>query len=66
MVQFYALTTGKNDWSNFIEPDYNDHLTENDFGYQIIEQLKVIYVQYLVDIYRKYLLNYEFNTFYLT
>ena len=36
------------------QPDYS--------GYQMIEQPGAIYLQYLVDIHKKYLMNYEFNT----
>ncbi|KAL2938585.1 Protein Ycf2 [Bienertia sinuspersici] len=31
-------------------------------GYQMIEQLGAFYLRYLVDIHKKYLMNYEFNT----
>nr|YP_010581724.1 Ycf2 [Cymbaria mongolica]YP_010581740.1 Ycf2 [Cymbaria mongolica]UYS85103.1 Ycf2 [Cymbaria mongolica]UYS85109.1 Ycf2 [Cymbaria mongolica] len=36
--------------------------TRNDFGYQMIEQPGAIYLRYLVDIHKKYLFTYEFNT----
>nr|BCN41372.1 hypothetical protein Ycf2 [Stauntonia hexaphylla] len=39
----------------------NDHLSKNDSGYQMIEQLGSVYLRYLVDIHKKYLMNYEFN-----
>ncbi|KAI5653930.1 hypothetical protein M9H77_31117 [Catharanthus roseus] len=44
---------------------HSDHLSKNDFGYQMIKQTGAIYLQYLVDIHKKYLMNYEFNTSYL-
>ncbi|KAK9740446.1 hypothetical protein RND81_03G035800 [Saponaria officinalis] len=34
----------------------------NDSSYQMIEQPGAIYLRYLVDIHKKYLMNYEFNT----
>lgn len=39
----------------------SDHLSKNDFGYQMIEQPGSIYLRYIVDIHQKYLMNYEFN-----
>ncbi|KVI11153.1 hypothetical protein Ccrd_010439 [Cynara cardunculus var. scolymus] len=41
---------------------YSDHLSKNDSGYQMIKQPRAIYLQYLVDIHKKCILNYEFNT----
>nr|AWI71011.1 Ycf2 [Thevetia peruviana] len=41
---------------------HSDHLSKNDSGYQMIEQPGAIYLRYLVDIHKKYLMNYEFNT----
>ncbi|KAL5805840.1 hypothetical protein ACOSQ4_028573 [Xanthoceras sorbifolium] len=41
---------------------HSDHLSKNDSGYQMIEQLGTIYLRYLVDIHKKHLMNYEFNT----
>uniref|UniRef100_A0A8S0YB53 Ycf2 N-terminal domain-containing protein n=1 Tax=Spirodela intermedia TaxID=51605 RepID=A0A8S0YB53_SPIIN len=40
---------------------HSDHLSKNDSGYQMIEQPGSIYLRYLVDIHKKYLMNYEFN-----
>nr|YP_009493748.1 hypothetical chloroplast RF2 [Weigela florida]YP_009493765.1 hypothetical chloroplast RF2 [Weigela florida]AWN57643.1 hypothetical chloroplast RF2 [Weigela florida]AWN57644.1 hypothetical chloroplast RF2 [Weigela florida] len=64
LVQFSTLTTEKR-----IEIDqillsltHSDHFSKNDSGYQMIEQPGAIYLRYLVDIHKKYLLNYEFNT----
>nr|YP_009895533.1 Ycf2 [Diptychocarpus strictus]YP_009895552.1 Ycf2 [Diptychocarpus strictus]QKK41993.1 Ycf2 [Diptychocarpus strictus]QKK42012.1 Ycf2 [Diptychocarpus strictus] len=44
---------------------HSDHFSKNDSGYQMIEQPGTIYLRYLVDIHKKYLMNYEFNTSYL-
>ncbi|KAF4389964.1 hypothetical protein G4B88_003447 [Cannabis sativa] len=41
---------------------HSDHLSKNDSGYQMIEQPGAIYLRYLVDIHKKSLMNYEFNT----
>nr|YP_010703464.1 hypothetical chloroplast RF21 [Lonicera tangutica]YP_010703483.1 hypothetical chloroplast RF21 [Lonicera tangutica]WCO11918.1 hypothetical chloroplast RF21 [Lonicera tangutica]WCO11938.1 hypothetical chloroplast RF21 [Lonicera tangutica] len=64
LVQFSTLTTEKR-----IEIDqilwsltHSDHFSKNDSGYQMIEQPGEIYLRYLVDIHKKYLMNYEFNT----
>ncbi|MFQ6656050.1 hypothetical protein Gotur_026319 [Gossypium turneri] len=38
---------------------HNDHLSKNDSGYQMIEQPGPIHLRYLVDIHKKYLMNYE-------
>ncbi|KAK9080994.1 hypothetical protein Scep_031027 [Stephania cephalantha] len=40
---------------------HSDHLSKNDSGYQMIEQPGSVYLRYLVDIHKKYLMNYEFN-----
>ena len=37
---------------------HSDHLSNNDYGYQIIEQLGAIYLRYVVDIHKKYFANY--------
>ncbi|KAL3629783.1 Protein Ycf2 [Castilleja foliolosa] len=47
---------------SLIRKKKTDHLSKNDSGYQMIEQPGAIYLRYLVDIHKKYLLNYEFNT----
>nr|YP_011032047.1 hypothetical chloroplast RF2 [Diervilla lonicera]YP_011032064.1 hypothetical chloroplast RF2 [Diervilla lonicera]WRH31194.1 hypothetical chloroplast RF2 [Diervilla lonicera]WRH31211.1 hypothetical chloroplast RF2 [Diervilla lonicera] len=64
LVQFSTLTTEKR-----IEIDqillsltHSDHFSKNDSGYQMIEQPGAIYLRYLVDLQKKYLMNYEFNT----
>ncbi|MBA0645558.1 hypothetical protein Goklo_013646, partial [Gossypium klotzschianum] len=41
---------------------HSDHLSKNDFDYQMIEQSRPIYLRYLVGIHEKCLMNYEFNT----
>lgn len=46
-----------------LNPTYSDHLSKNNSGYQISEQAESIYLQFLVDIHKKYLMNYEFNRF---
>lgn len=43
-----------------------DHLTNHDSSYRMTEQSGAIYLQYLVNIYKKYVLNYEFSTSCLT
>nr|YP_009407372.1 putative ATPase linked to protein import [Aldrovanda vesiculosa]YP_009407380.1 putative ATPase linked to protein import [Aldrovanda vesiculosa]ASA46296.1 putative ATPase linked to protein import [Aldrovanda vesiculosa]ASA46328.1 putative ATPase linked to protein import [Aldrovanda vesiculosa]QBC71172.1 hypothetical protein RF2 [Aldrovanda vesiculosa]QBC71173.1 hypothetical protein RF2 [Aldrovanda vesiculosa] len=40
---------------------HSDHLSKNESGYQMIEQVGAIYLRYLVDIHKKSLINYEFN-----
>nr|QBK84265.1 Ycf2 [Zantedeschia aethiopica]QBK84284.1 Ycf2 [Zantedeschia aethiopica]QHN55075.1 photosystem I assembly protein Ycf2 [Zantedeschia aethiopica]QHN55094.1 photosystem I assembly protein Ycf2 [Zantedeschia aethiopica]QJF46810.1 photosystem I assembly protein Ycf2 [Zantedeschia aethiopica] len=40
---------------------HSDHLSKNDSGYQMIEQPGSIYLGYLVDIHKKYLMGYKFN-----
>ena len=61
MVQFSTLTTEKMIDQILLSLTHSDHLSKNDFGYQMIEQPGVIYLRYLVDIQKKYLMNYEFN-----
>nr|YP_010176083.1 Ycf2 [Pseuderanthemum haikangense]YP_010176100.1 Ycf2 [Pseuderanthemum haikangense]QSQ71218.1 Ycf2 [Pseuderanthemum haikangense]QSQ71235.1 Ycf2 [Pseuderanthemum haikangense] len=62
LVQFSALTTEKRIDQILLSLTHSDHLSKNDSGYQMIEQPGAIYLRYLVDIHKKYLLNYEFNT----
>ena len=62
LVQFSALTTEKRIDQILLSLTHNDHLAKNDSGYQMIEQPGAIYLRYLVDIHKKYLMNYEFNT----
>nr|YP_010330720.1 hypothetical protein RF2 [Pilea dolichocarpa]YP_010330737.1 hypothetical protein RF2 [Pilea dolichocarpa]UNY33859.1 hypothetical protein RF2 [Pilea dolichocarpa]UNY33876.1 hypothetical protein RF2 [Pilea dolichocarpa] len=62
VVQFSTLTTEKRIDQILLSLTHNDHLSKNDSGYQMIEQPGAIYLRYLVDIHKKYLMNYEFNT----
>nr|AMH87587.1 Ycf2 [Syringa meyeri] len=62
LVQFAALTTEKGIDKILWSLSHSDHLSKNDSSYQMIEQPGAIYLRYLVDIHKKYLLNYEFNT----
>nr|YP_010210878.1 Ycf2 [Paraboea dictyoneura]YP_010210898.1 Ycf2 [Paraboea dictyoneura]UBD08762.1 Ycf2 [Paraboea dictyoneura]UBD08782.1 Ycf2 [Paraboea dictyoneura] len=62
LVQFSALTAEKGIDQILLSLTHSDHLSKNDSGYQMIEQPGAIYLRYLVDIHKKYLLNYEFNT----
>nr|YP_010419838.1 hypothetical protein RF2 [Leucosyke puya]YP_010419855.1 hypothetical protein RF2 [Leucosyke puya]USG53539.1 hypothetical protein RF2 [Leucosyke puya]USG53556.1 hypothetical protein RF2 [Leucosyke puya] len=61
LVQFSTLTTEKRIDQILLSLTHNDHLSKNDSGYQMIEQPGAIYLRYLVDIHKKYLMNYEFN-----
>nr|YP_010890823.1 hypothetical protein RF2 [Dicliptera tinctoria]YP_010890840.1 hypothetical protein RF2 [Dicliptera tinctoria]WJK72171.1 hypothetical protein RF2 [Dicliptera tinctoria]WJK72188.1 hypothetical protein RF2 [Dicliptera tinctoria] len=62
LVQFSALTTEKRIDKILLSLTHSDHLSKNGSGYQMIEQPGAISLRYLVDIHKKYLLNYEFNT----
>nr|YP_009757359.1 Ycf2 protein [Capparis spinosa var. herbacea]YP_009757370.1 Ycf2 protein [Capparis spinosa var. herbacea]QIM59175.1 Ycf2 protein [Capparis spinosa var. herbacea]QIM59186.1 Ycf2 protein [Capparis spinosa var. herbacea] len=62
LVQFSTLRAEKRIDQILLSLTYSDHLSKNDSGYQIIEQPGTIYLRYLVDIHKKYLMNYEFNT----
>nr|WAJ61397.1 Ycf2 [Cucumis sativus var. sativus] len=62
LVQFSTLTTEKRIDQILLSLTHSDHLSKNDSGYQMIEQPGVIYLRYLVDIQKKYLMNYKFNT----
>nr|AGW04709.1 hypothetical chloroplast protein [Matelea biflora] len=62
LVQFSTLTTEGGIDQILWSLTHSDHLSKNDSGYQMIEQPGAIYLRYLVDIHKKYLLNYEFNT----
>nr|YP_009450099.1 hypothetical chloroplast RF2 [Burmannia championii]YP_009450106.1 hypothetical chloroplast RF2 [Burmannia championii]ANK36296.1 hypothetical chloroplast RF2 [Burmannia championii]ANK36303.1 hypothetical chloroplast RF2 [Burmannia championii] len=61
LVQFSTLTTEKKIDQILLSLTHNDHLLKNDSGYQMIERPGSIYLRYLVDIHKKYLMNYEFN-----
>nr|YP_009661882.1 Ycf2 [Mimosa pudica]YP_009661900.1 Ycf2 [Mimosa pudica]QCT83227.1 Ycf2 [Mimosa pudica]QCT83245.1 Ycf2 [Mimosa pudica] len=62
LVQFSTLTTEKRIDQILLSLTHSDHLSKNDSGYQMIEQPGAIYLRYLVDIHKKDLMNYEFNT----
>nr|YP_009556053.1 hypothetical protein RF2 [Sarcobatus vermiculatus]YP_009556070.1 hypothetical protein RF2 [Sarcobatus vermiculatus]QBC69849.1 hypothetical protein RF2 [Sarcobatus vermiculatus]QBC69850.1 hypothetical protein RF2 [Sarcobatus vermiculatus]QBE88282.1 hypothetical chloroplast RF2 [Sarcobatus vermiculatus]QBE88302.1 hypothetical chloroplast RF2 [Sarcobatus vermiculatus] len=62
LVQFSTLTKEKRIDQILLSLTHSDHLSKNDSGYQMIEQPGAIYLRYLVDIHKKYLMNYEFNT----
>nr|ARD02111.1 hypothetical protein RF2 [Fallugia paradoxa] len=62
LVQFSTLTTEKRIDQILLSLTHSDHLSKNDSGYQMIEQPGAIYLRYLVDIHKKYLMNYKFNT----
>nr|YP_009767955.1 Ycf2 [Pterogyne nitens]YP_009767972.1 Ycf2 [Pterogyne nitens]QIS98573.1 Ycf2 [Pterogyne nitens]QIS98590.1 Ycf2 [Pterogyne nitens] len=62
LVQLSTLTTEKRIDKILLSLTHSDHLSKNDSGYQMIEQPGAIYLRYLVDIHKKYLMNYEFNT----
>nr|YP_010690634.1 Ycf2 protein [Cartonema parviflorum]YP_010690651.1 Ycf2 protein [Cartonema parviflorum]WBU14345.1 Ycf2 protein [Cartonema parviflorum]WBU14362.1 Ycf2 protein [Cartonema parviflorum] len=61
LVQFSTLTTEKRIDQILLSLTHSDHLSKNDSAYQMIEQPGSIYLRYLVDIHKKYLMNYEFN-----
>nr|YP_010994058.1 hypothetical protein Ycf2 [Vuralia turcica]YP_010994075.1 hypothetical protein Ycf2 [Vuralia turcica]WOZ11503.1 hypothetical protein Ycf2 [Vuralia turcica]WOZ11520.1 hypothetical protein Ycf2 [Vuralia turcica] len=65
LVQFSTLTTEKRIDQILLSLTHSDHLSKNNSGYQMIEQPGAIYLRYLVDIHKKYLMNYEFNTSFL-
>nr|YP_010028113.1 hypothetical protein RF2 [Arnebia tibetana]YP_010028131.1 hypothetical protein RF2 [Arnebia tibetana]QOS48469.1 hypothetical protein RF2 [Arnebia tibetana]QOS48487.1 hypothetical protein RF2 [Arnebia tibetana] len=62
LVQFSTLTTEKRIDQILLSLTHSDHLSKNDSGYQMIEQPGAIYLRYLVDIHKTYLMNYGFNT----
>ncbi|KAG6758777.1 hypothetical protein POTOM_035238 [Populus tomentosa] len=62
LVQFSTLTTEKRIDQILLSLTHSDHLSKNDSGNQMIEEPGAIYLRYLVDIHKKYLMNYEFNT----
>ncbi|KAF1876935.1 hypothetical protein Lal_00033860 [Lupinus albus] len=62
LVHFSTLTTEKRINQILLSLTHSDHLSKNNFGYQMIEQPGVVYLRYLVDIHKKYQMNYEFNT----
>lgn len=62
MVQFSTLTTEKRIDQILLSLTNSDRLSKNNSGYQMIEQPGTIYLRNLIDIHKKDLLNYEFNT----
>ncbi|KAE9603085.1 hypothetical protein Lalb_Chr12g0206601 [Lupinus albus] len=62
LVQFSTLMIEKRIDQILLSLTHSDHLSKNKFGYQMIEQSGAVYLRYLVDIHKKYLMNYEFNT----
>nr|YP_009899735.1 Ycf2 [Notoceras bicorne]YP_009899755.1 Ycf2 [Notoceras bicorne]QKK46630.1 Ycf2 [Notoceras bicorne]QKK46650.1 Ycf2 [Notoceras bicorne] len=62
LVQFSTLRAEKRIDQILLSLTHSDHLSKNDSGYQMIEQPGTIYLRYLVDIHKKSLMNYEFNT----
>nr|YP_010313544.1 Ycf2 protein [Primula palinuri]YP_010313566.1 Ycf2 protein [Primula palinuri]UNA62579.1 Ycf2 protein [Primula palinuri]UNA62601.1 Ycf2 protein [Primula palinuri] len=62
LVQFSTLTTEKRIDQILLSLTHSDHLSKNGSGFEMIEQPGAIYLRYLVDIQKKYLMNYEFNT----
>ncbi|CAI8589162.1 unnamed protein product [Vicia faba] len=62
LVQFSTLTTEKRLDQILLSLTNSDQLSKNNSGYQMIEQPGTIYLRYLIDIHKKDLMNYEFNT----
>nr|YP_010139219.1 hypothetical chloroplast RF2 [Garcinia paucinervis]YP_010139235.1 hypothetical chloroplast RF2 [Garcinia paucinervis]QQK54598.1 hypothetical chloroplast RF2 [Garcinia paucinervis]QQK54614.1 hypothetical chloroplast RF2 [Garcinia paucinervis]QXF60399.1 hypothetical chloroplast RF21 [Garcinia paucinervis]QXF60416.1 hypothetical chloroplast RF21 [Garcinia paucinervis] len=62
LVQFSTLTTEKRIDQILLSLTHSDLLSKNDSGFQMIEEPGAIYLRYLVDIHKKYLMNYKFNT----
>nr|YP_010982165.1 hypothetical protein RF2 [Habropetalum dawei]YP_010982180.1 hypothetical protein RF2 [Habropetalum dawei]UZP15890.1 hypothetical protein RF2 [Habropetalum dawei]UZP15905.1 hypothetical protein RF2 [Habropetalum dawei] len=62
LVQFSTLTREKRIDQILLSLTHSDHLSKNDSGYQMIEQPGAIYLRYLVDIQKKYLMDFEVNT----
>nr|YP_009644498.1 Ycf2 protein [Ligustrum japonicum]YP_009644520.1 Ycf2 protein [Ligustrum japonicum]QBS52294.1 Ycf2 protein [Ligustrum japonicum]QBS52295.1 Ycf2 protein [Ligustrum japonicum] len=64
VARFCALTTEKTTEKRIdqilLSLTHSDHLSHS--SYQMVEQPGAIYLRYLVDIHKKDLLNYEFNT----
>nr|ATG26936.1 hypothetical chloroplast RF2 [Cyphia elata var. gerrardii]ATG26961.1 hypothetical chloroplast RF2 [Cyphia elata var. gerrardii] len=62
LIQFSTLTTEKRIDQILWSLTHSDHLSKNDSDPQMIEQPGEIYLRNLVDIQKKDLINYEFNT----
>nr|YP_010038161.1 Ycf2 [Trithuria lanterna]YP_010038188.1 Ycf2 [Trithuria lanterna]QII42273.1 Ycf2 [Trithuria lanterna]QII42300.1 Ycf2 [Trithuria lanterna] len=65
LLEFSNVTTEKRIDQILLSLTHSDHLSNNDFGVQMIDQPGSIYLRNLVDIHNKSLLNYEFNPSYL-
>nr|AIJ28034.1 hypothetical chloroplast RF21 [Trifolium lupinaster] len=63
LFQFSTLTTEKGIDQILLSLTNSDHLSKNNSGYQMMEQPGTIYLRYLIDIHKKDLMTYEFNTF---
>jgi len=61
-VQLANLTAEKRIDPILLSLTHSDHFLKNDSGFQMSEQPGAIYLRDLVDIHKKYLMNYEFNT----
>nr|UVH70417.1 hypothetical protein RF2 [Corydalis bungeana]UVH70434.1 hypothetical protein RF2 [Corydalis bungeana] len=61
LVQFSTLTTEKRMDQMLLSLTHSDGLSKNDSSYQMVEQLGLLYLRYVVDIHQKDLMNYEFN-----
>nr|YP_009975934.1 Ycf2 [Annona reticulata]YP_009975961.1 Ycf2 [Annona reticulata]QNK05351.1 Ycf2 [Annona reticulata]QNK05378.1 Ycf2 [Annona reticulata] len=63
LTHFFTLTTKKRIDQILLSltHTHSDHLSKNDYGYQTFEQPGSVYLRCLVDIHKKYLMNYEFN-----
>nr|YP_009407419.1 putative ATPase linked to protein import [Dionaea muscipula]ASA46399.1 putative ATPase linked to protein import [Dionaea muscipula]QBC71719.1 hypothetical protein RF2 [Dionaea muscipula] len=61
LFQFSTLTIEKRIDQILWNLTHSDHLSKNESGYQMIEQVGAIYLRDLVDIHKKSLINYEFN-----
>jgi hypothetical protein len=63
LFQFSTLTTEKRIDQILLSLTNSDHLSKNNSGYQMVEQPGIIYLRYLIDIHKKDLMTYEFNSF---
>nr|YP_009582471.1 Ycf2 [Zantedeschia hybrid cultivar]YP_009582495.1 Ycf2 [Zantedeschia hybrid cultivar]QJF46718.1 hypothetical protein Ycf2 [Zantedeschia rehmannii]QBK84093.1 Ycf2 [Zantedeschia hybrid cultivar]QBK84117.1 Ycf2 [Zantedeschia hybrid cultivar]QJF46744.1 hypothetical protein Ycf2 [Zantedeschia rehmannii] len=59
--QLYNLTIKNRIDQILLSLTHSDRLSKNESGYQMIEQPGSIYLGYLVDIHKKYLMDYKFN-----
>nr|YP_010132592.1 hypothetical protein RF2 [Vicia cracca]QQD90339.1 hypothetical protein RF2 [Vicia cracca] len=62
LFQFSTLTPEKRMDQILLSLTNSDQLSKNNSGYQMIEQPGTIYLRYVMDIHKKDLMNYEFNT----